>query len=554
MKKIKKLFLALLAVLMTFSLTACGNDGKEPSDSGSTATETSYQTTFTYAVGGEPTYLDPAVASDSVTAYILNQIYFPLFYIGEDGSLVNAACTEYSVSEDGLVYTFKLSENNYWSDGQQVTAADYVYGMKHAVNLGSAESTYSFFITDNVLNADICENKPTAEMDSLGLGIKAVDDFTIEITLKKVMPYFTALLPAGVFYPVREEFVKDGDMTWADDTTVPTNGPFHPTSIDRASEVVMERNEYFVNESDKEIVVEKMVAKSMEDMDAQLMAFQTGEIDFATSVDATTVYNMYHGQPEYEAIDSVLNYFVNINSSDVGGANEALKDVNVRKALNYAIDRSQITTALDAGDVYTPLYGLVPPGFAGNNGDFREEGGDLVGYDLELAKQLLAEAGYDESNPLQLTYYYNQSTMHDTVAAVLKSELAKANVELTLKTGEIRTFFDDRTNGLFELARNAMSADYMDPRTFLDMALSSYQATPTWGDSTYDQMIEDTNALEGAERIDALHDAEAYLVGEQYYTIPLFSYKNVCLKKAGTTGQLGSPQANYIFWYVHVPE
>ena len=67
-------------------------------------------------------------------------------------------------------------------------------------------------------------------------------------------------------------------------------------------------------------------------------------------------------------------------------------------------------------------------------------------------------------------------------------------------------------------------------------------------------MIEDTNALEGAERIDALHDAEAYLVGEQYYTIPLFSYKNVCLKKAGTTGQLGSPQANYIFWYVHVPE
>lgn len=557
MKTLKKLFVGLLAVAMSFSLAACSSGDKTTdtptTEGGETTTETTaYKTTFTYAIGGEPSYFDPAVGSDSVTAFVINQIYFPLFYIGTDGSMVNAACTSYDVSEDGLVYTLHLTEDNYWSDGKQVTAADYVYGMKHAINLGSADSTYSFFLTDNVVGAAEAVNTPTAEMD--GVGIVATDDFTIEITLKKKCPYFNTLWAAGVFYPVREDFAKDGDYTWSDDASVPYNGPFHPISIDRASEIVLEKNPYFVNNADEEIVVEKMIVKVMADMDAELMAFQTGEIDFASAVDAATVYNLYEGKDELEAIDSVINYYVMFNCSDVGDANSALKDVNVRKALAYAIDRTQIVEALDAGDVYYPLYGFVPKGFAGNNGDFREEGGNLVDYDPELSKQLLADAGYDESNPLELTYYYNQNTMHDTVAAVLKSELAKVNVNLTLKTGEIRTFFQDREDGLFELARGAMSADYMDTRTFLDMALSSYQATPTWGDETYDAMIAATDDLEGTERIDALHAAEEYLVGEQVYTLPLFGYKNVCLKKAGTTGQKGSPQANYIFWYVHVPE
>lgn len=547
MKLFRKIGISALAVLMAASTAACSGGG---SDTGGETT--SYKTTFTYAIGGEPTYLDPAIASDSVTSYVTNQIYFPLFYIGTDGSMVNAACTDYDVSEDGMTYTLYLTEDNYWSDGQQVTAADYVYGMKHALNLGAADSTYVFFLTDNVVNAAELETKPTSEMDDLG--VKAVDDFTIEISLMKKCPYFDSLLAAGVFYPMREDYVKDGDYTWADDTSVPTNGPFHPVKIDRSSEVVMEKNEYFVNNSDQEIVVETMTAKVMADMDAELMAFQTEEIDFATSVDAATVYNIYAGQDELETTDSVMNYYVNLNSKGTGDANPALEDVNVRKAINYAVDREEIVEALNAGDIYYPLYGLIPKGFTGIDGDFREEGGDLVGYDPEMAKELLAEAGYDESNPLELTYYYNQNTMHDTVAEVLKSQLAEVNINLTLKTGEIRTFFSDRSDGLFELARNAMSADYMDVRTFLDLALTSYQSTPTWGDETYDQMIAETDNLTGDERLQALHDAEEYLVGEMYYTLPLFGYKNVCLKKAGTTGQLGSPQANYIFWYVHVPE
>ena len=110
MKNILKRFSYMsLAAMMTLTLTACGGDGGE--------TTGTLADTFTYAIGGEPEQLDPAVGSDSVTSYILNQTYYPLFTIAEDGSLRNEACEDYEVSEDGLTYTFHLIENNYWSDG-----------------------------------------------------------------------------------------------------------------------------------------------------------------------------------------------------------------------------------------------------------------------------------------------------------------------------------------------------------------------------------------------------------------------------------------------------
>lgn len=553
-KTFKKLSSLLLAVLMCFSFAACGSDSSEEnssesSDSGNETTE--YATTFTFAVGGEPQYLDPAVGSDTVTSFIINQLYYPLFIIGEDGSMIKEACESYEVSDDGMVYTLHLIENNYWSDGQQVTAHDYVYGMKRSIGMGAADSYYSYFITDFVLNAKAHGENMDDVADMDDVGIVALDDFTIEITLGAQCPYFVSLLASGVFYPVRQDYALEHDYTWAANPDVPTNGAFHPTSIDSSAEVVLAKNEYFTHADD--VTIETMIAKVMPDMDAQLMAFQTGEIDFATSVN-TEVTTIYAGQPELLISDSVINYFVLMNSYTAD--NEALEDVNVRRALQLGIDRTAIVTALDAGDVYYELYGLVPLGFEGVNGDFREEqdAEELLVYtDKEEAKALLAEAGYDESNPLKLTYYYNQSSMHDTVAEVMKAQLAEINVELTLKTGEIRTFFADRDDGLFELARHAMTADFMDVMSYLDMGASWTQSIVTWGDSTYDELLTATKTMSGDERIEALHAAEKYLVEEMAYCIPLFGFKNICLAKAGITGEMTNPQASYLFWYVKVP-
>lgn len=551
-KNLRKLLSAVLVLFIVLA-AGCSSNDSEKSGGDSQGESKGNATTFTYAIGGEPTYLDPAMSSDSVTSMVVQQLYYPLFYIGEDGSTLNGACESYDVSEDGLVYTFHLIDNNYWSDGQKVTAADYVYGMKHAVGLGAADSSYSYFITDYVLNAKEHGTNMDNVADMDDMGIVALDENTIEITLKEPCSYFVALMPNPVFFPLREDYVKDHDYTWAANPEVPTNGPFHPVKIDTASEIVMEKNEHFTNAD--QVSIETLIAKVMPDMDAELMAFQTGEIDMATSVDSN-VTKIYEGKEELYMTTSVINYYVNINC--YSNAVPALQDVRVRRALQLGVDREVIVDALDAGDMYYPLYGLVPLGFEGATGDFRQEQDDkdpLVYTDKEEAKRLLKEAGYDENNPLQLTYYYNQNTMHDTVGEVLKAQLAEVNVEITLKTAEIRTFFDDRTNGLYELARNAMSADYMDVSNFADLALKYRQTSAhTWGDDTYDAMIAETRVMEGgAERYQALHDAEEYLVRDMAYTLPLFGYKNISLKRAGVEGVIPSPQSNYLFWYVTAP-
>lgn len=542
----KKLLVALLAMMMVFSLAACGGEG-DNGDSGA------IKDTFTYALGGEPNYLDPAIASDSVASYVLNQTYFPLFSIGADGSTVKNACVDYSLDASRTVYTFKLTEDNYWSDGQKVVAGDYVYGMLRALGLGSGDSYYSYFIRNYVKGASAYgADATTAKIaDMTDVAIKAVDDYTIEITLEKPCDYFVGLMTAGVFYPLRKDFAPELDYTWAANLH-PTNGPFVYESIDNATEIVMVKNEYFYDAAN--IPTNKLVAKIMPDPDAQLMAFQQGGIDFASNVDSS-VTKIYAGQPELVISDSVINYYLMMNAYR---SLDALKDVNVRKAIQLGIDRSAIVTALDAGEVYYELYGYVPKGFAGVNGDFRTEQdteNQLIKTDKEEAKRLMAAAGYSEANPLKLEYYYNQAAMHDTVAAVLKVQLADIYVDLTLRTGELRTFFDDRDQqGNFELARGAMSADYMDPTTFLEMANSkNLYGKPTWGDAHYDKLLAEADALTGTERIEKLHEAETYLVQEMSYTCPLFGYKQIALAAAGTTGMTSSPQGNYTFWYVSTP-
>lgn len=549
MKTIKKLFVLALALLVCTSLTACGSSDDTSSDSdGSTST---WATTVNYAIGGEPDALDPATGADSVTAFISNQLYMPLFNFAEDGSLINEFCTSYEVSDDGLVYTLHFLEGALWSDGVEITAYDVEYAIKRSLGMGVADAYYSYFIADYVLNAaeHSVNMSDVADMDDLGVAV--IDNYTLEITLEAPCDYFVGLLTAGVFTPIRSDVAPEHDYLWANTVGYPTSGGFTLESFDSTTSYQMVKNENFYYADD--VVIENLVAYVITDQSAQLVAFQTGEIDIATSL-SSDVTKIYADQPELTITPSVINYYMRINSqtSDV----EALSDVNVRRALQLGIDRSNIILALDAGDVYYELYGDVPKGMEGVDGDFREEQDatdPLVYTDKDEARALMEAAGYSADNPLQIVYYYNQTTMHDTVAQVIQAEFAEIYVELTLQTGEIRTFFDDLDYGFYELGRSAMSADYMDPTTFLDQAVPANQATWTWGDETYADMLSYANSLTGDERMEALHDAEEYLVRDMAYMIPLFGYNQVFLVKAGTEDFESSPQGNATFWYVKVP-
>ncbi|MBQ1477666.1 MAG: peptide ABC transporter substrate-binding protein [Erysipelotrichaceae bacterium] len=542
----KKLLTLLLVMLMALSLAACGGGGNTPSGGGEGGGETpsAEPVIFKYAVGDSPNYLDPAIASDSIGSYVINQMYYPLYYFSPNG-ILPAAAADTKVSDDGLVYTITIVDNK-WSDGQPVTAEDFVYGPKHALSLGDAEVSYLAWITDYIVNAKDYVGKNTDEMTDLG--IKALDDKTVEYTLVKPCSFFTSLLWGGIYYPLRPDFAPSGDYTWADTVGYPSCGAFYATSIDRAAKIEMAKNENWFDAA--KVKVDGLECQVVTDMESQLMAYQADELDFATSLSAGTVSKLYDDSELFASGN--VNYYMELNMRPDTAKNPALLDLNVRKAILYGIDRQAICDAIDAGTIYYPLYGFVPYGIVDpTDGDFRESGGDYCSYDPEAAVEFLAKAGYSVDNPLELEYYYNQNTTHDTVAAVLKEQLAKIGINLNLKTGDVRTFFDDRDNqGNFEAARGAMSADYNDALTYLDMPTATYQTKAVWGDTVYDDLMLEIASMSGQERIAKLHEAEKYLVEDQAMVIPLFGYGSAVLRKPYISGDFDNGQGNSIFWYV----
>lgn len=547
----KKVLALILAAVMMLSLVACGGTSNENTDGASTG---SVKDTFVFAMGGTPEMLDPSIATDSVTATPLQLIYNNLYNLNEAGEAVPNAVEKCDISSDGLVYTLKLVDGNKWSDGQPVLASEYAYGAKRSLGMGSALSYYCYFISDYVLNAAQYEGADVADMTDIG--IVADDEAnTLTITLNAPCTYFTSLLTSNVFTAVRPDFATEHESTWADSTDVPTNGAYHPTKIASNEELIMEKNPNFIH-ADK-VVTNTIILKTMEDMDAQLMAYQNGEIDMASSIDAAVAGSVYGGQADLIKTNSVINYYVQMNSASWSSA-PALSDVRVRRALQLALDRDEIVAALDAGEAYYPLYGYVPKGMAGVNGDFREEAdaNPYVYTDIEEAKKLMEEAGYNESNRLSLVYKYNSNTMHDTVAQVMQQQWKEIYVDVTFETLEVQTFFAERDeNGNYELARGAMSADYMDPTTFLCMLITSAQQKPVVTDEKYDGLIAEAEAImDPAARLEKLHEAEKYLVEEMAYTIPVFGYSTLYLLNPNTTGIGYDPVGNIYLEYVQVTE
>ncbi len=535
MKKFK--LFGLLSLSLALVLTACG--GGSSSSKG---------TNFRVAIGGEPQLLDTALSQDAITHYLTAQLFDTLYSYDQQGNLVPNLAESTEISEDGLTYTVKLVDT-VWSDGEKVTADQVVYAAKRSLNLGP-DSYYGYYIHKYVENTEKYIGKPIADMTDIG--IKAIDDLTVEFKLIKPIPFFQSLLTGEVFSPQRPDVAKEGDSTWANNPSNPTTGAYTIKKIDEGSEYILAKNPNY-RFADK-VKLEELTFLVMEDQQAQLSAFKAGEIEFATSVPSDVVHS-FKDKPELAIFQPyVINYWVTMNSF---GSVEALKDVNVRRALALAIDRQQVLTALNGGELQYELFGFVPKGIPGANGDFREESDKVekfLQYNKDEAKKLLEAAGYNASNPLKLTYSYNASTMHDTVAQALQAMWKEVGVEVTLKTAEVRVFFDDRENGKYELARHAMSADYLDPMIYLDMYDSRSQKVPVVNDQKYDNMLDEANKVRDVKtRMEMLHAAEKYLVEEQAYVIPLFGYANPYLIKAGVKNITSNPQGSLDLRFVELP-
>ena len=523
-----KKFLAAICMAMLLVITGCSGSGEE------TETPDAGLQNLRVAIGGQISTLDPGLSTEITNNYILRHICGNLFHQDENGEIANELASGYTVSEDGLTYTITLREGVLWSDGQPLTSKDFEFTLLRNLVYGAENAWSVYFPSSYIVGAEeiVADENFDPMTDSIE-GIQTPDDQTLVFKLKKPCTWFPQMLSNNVWIPLRSDFVDIHDSLWSLKPGYPSVGAYVLKEVNENEKAVVVKNENYWDAEN--VTVPEITFMVMPDSDAQSLAFKNGEIDVALNVPKDLI-GTYENQDEIWIIPEISNYSISLNCGETGP--EALKNVDVRRALALALDKETITEVVGSKGLYVPLYGYIPTGFKGVSKDFRTESDEVLKfleYDPEEAKALLEKAGYNESNPLKLKYKYSQGDLHPDVAQIVEQMWAAVGVDVELEIVESGVFYDQMDGGDFETGRYGYVVSD-DPSQFLTLWTTGQQIVPAVSDPVYDKMVEDAGYLtDRTEYMKALHEAEYYLIEENVYHIPLFSYNTPCLVKENLT-------------------
>ncbi|HIY62606.1 MAG TPA: peptide ABC transporter substrate-binding protein [Candidatus Mediterraneibacter stercoripullorum] len=483
---------------------------------------------ITVAINSETGSMDPA-GSIALTylAYSVAALDELLTY-DENGEIEYRAAESYEVNEDQTVWTFYLREDALWSDGSQVTAADFLNTMTRALDpaSGSGYANYLFPIE----NAEEIYNGE-ADMDTLG--VEAPDDHTLVFTLEEPCVYFLDLLRLPVYTPSCAKYADSPESGWdRDPQTSLANGPFCLTEYVPDQYFVLEKNENYWNKD--AIRLERITYRFFDDTQSMATAYETGEVDVATSL-PSSVMELYEGREDLYVTDQIATRYIYFNLNV-----EPLNDVRVREAMNLALDREELCTIV--GTDTEPTYNLVAKYMTDRStGEYFVDGAEQpFEENVERARELLAEAGYPNGEGFPtLTYSYPTLEMDSDTAQVIQQQLKETlNIDIQLNPQELQANYSARHAGDFELCRMNWTADFADPYTYLSMLLSNstYNCSGIH-DEEYDAIVAQSDReTDPAKRSELMHQAEQLAVGEQFYIMPLYAMKSVNLVNPDITG------------------
>ncbi|WBW99548.1 peptide ABC transporter substrate-binding protein [Oceanirhabdus sp. W0125-5] len=485
-------------------------------------------------LGANPRHLDPGLNSATDGGDVGNNLFEGL--VREfNGEYKPGIAKSWEVSDDGLVYTFHLRDSK-WSDGTPLTANDFEYAWKRVLDPETA-SEYAF-IMDPILNATEYNLGEGATADEVG--VKAIDEKTLQVTLKSPTPYFLGLTAFYTYFPVNKKAVEAGeDGLWAKQPeNFIGNGPFKLVEYVDSHRLVMVKNEHYWKADD--VKLEKITAKMIVEDSTAYTAYQNGEIQVLNSVPNDLIPQLMVEDPEFYVLPVIGTYYYMFNMRD--DSIPQLQDLRVRKAMAYAIDRKELVEQVLKGG-QLPAPGFVPPGILDAEGnEFRTVAGDygMPSDDskLEEAKALLAEAGYPNGEgfpTLDLKYNTNEShkTMAEAVQAMWKKNLG-INVELS--NSEWAVFQEDRRNGRYDVARGGWLGDYSDPNTMLDLFIIDGSMNDSkWVNEEYTRLIQEAPFLNGQERMENFYKAEKILM-EELPIVPVYFYTDFFMVKSNVIG------------------
>ena len=539
----KILAMTLLTALVGSTFLGCGSTEN-------TVSSGNVEQKIVYNIDANPKTIDPQLNSAVDGSKVIRNTFEGLMREIENGEVENGIAEGYEVSEDGLVYTFHIRDNAKWSDGEDVTAKDFEYAWKRALNPNTAaEYAYQLFYIKN----GEAYNKGEASADDVG--IKVVDNKTIEVTLESAVPYFVSLLAMPVYYPVRQDIIEENGDKWAlSPETYVSNGPFKMTECSEKESMTFIKNENYWDADN--VKLETLVFRLIDDQTATLSAFKNGELDIMEQPPTTEIQSLIdEGVAKVYPYLGTYFYMVNVSGKGLSSeAVDALQDVRVRKALSLAIDRNLITEKVSMGGEI-PATSYVPEGVKDTQGNTFHKDYSSVTTNIEEAKKLLEEAGYPNGQGFPtITFTYNTASNNQMIAQAIQ-DMWKTNlgINVELKNEEWAVFQTTRNNFQYEVCRHGWIGDYNDPMTFLDMwVTASGQNNAGYSNEEYDSLIAQAKSeQDGEKRTELLRKAEDILMDDMAI-IPIYYYTNIVCANDNVKGYVKSPLGSMLFRQAYV--
>ena len=481
--------------------------------------------TFTYRLLDQFPTLDPQLNEDTSGFHVIRDLFEGLLSQGANGDLVPGVATGYAASDGNTTYTFTLRPNARWSNGDPVTAHDFVYAWQRAVDPAMA-SPYGWYLElTEIVNAKdiLAGHTPPSE-----LGVRAVDDYTLEVRLNTPLPYFPEMTTYATLFPAHRATIEAHGADWTAPGNMVSNGAYV------LQEVVL--NEYHTRVKNPmywgadNVIIEKVTGLVINDSNQALTRYRAGELDHLEPLPPGQYPALKEELPDQAtSVPRLCSYYYAINHSESG--NPALRDVRVRRALGMAIDRDVIVDQLLKGGQW-PAYNFTHLKTAGfTMPDIAHGRLSQTERDVE-AKKLMQEAGVDD---LTLRLIYNTSESHKQIATVVSQMWKqKLGIRTELANFEWQTYLDVRGNQEFDVARSAWCGDYNEASTFLDLLTTTHGANDgKYSNYTVDELMR-------ASRL-AVNPSEIYgkverILAEDMAIIPIYHYANTFLLSADIKG------------------
>lgn len=510
MRKRAAVSLAVIWVLSTL-LTACGGLQSQGNvdERGAQGPQV-----LQLMTNNEPGDLDSATSSDVISGTILNNVMEGLMRLDKDDKPQPAIASSYEVSEDKKTYTFTLRDAK-WSDGEPVKAQDFEYAWKRALD-PKTKSEYAYILYP-IKNAEKF-NKGKAKASDVG--VRALDDTTLEVKLEEPIPYFLSLTTFSTYLPQRKDIVEKfgGDYAKEPDKMV-YNGPFVLDKWAHEQNLQLKKNENYWDRNT--VFLEEVKIDIIKDTSTALNLYTSDQKD-VTMLDKAFA-EAFQSSPEFTTVTGSTVQYIQFNTE-----NSFLANTKIRKAISLAIDRESMVKLI-LKDGSQPAGGFVPPAILGYNESFRKQAREYQQFQPAEAKQLfklgMEELGIDSPPTLTLLSYNDE---RKDVAVVLKDQLEK-NLGLKVKVNPqpLKQKIDLETKGEFELSFSGWKADYNDPMTFLDMWVTNGAFnTGKWSNKKYDELIQKSKGNpDFKKRINDLIEAERILLEDGVAIAPVY-YKN----------------------------